>query len=673
MGFLAPWFLTGLVALALPVYIHLLRRHHATPLKFSSLMFFEKRIQSSVRQRRLQHLLLFALRALLIATLALGFADPYIRRSAGSADAGARVVVIAVDHSFSMRAEGRLEKAKGEASSFAAALAPGTRTQVISLGSNVRVLTQPVADPGQIRSAIASIKATDSRAAYAELAQALKALAPTAKAHLEVHLFSDMQRSGFPTSFADLALPEGVRLIVHPVSKERTPNWTVQAVSAPHRVNDPAKARIQATIAGFGTPPTKRRVSLVVGGKMLEWREVDVPASGSVPVDFTRIELPHGFSKAEVRIEPGDALPDDDRFLFSLERMEPQRILFVHEPGRTRALLYVRAALEAASGPAFSIDAITTEQTSGVTLNRYSLVILSDASALPQPFLEALRNFVRLGGGLFVAAGSATASRSEAPVIGLRIRGVEYAAREGERFLSAGSVDSTHPVLRNVNRLEGVKFFETVRLEPGNGKVLARFSDQSPLLVESGFGAGRVLLFASTLDNLANDFPLHAAFVPFVEQAALYLAGLQDSSPSYVVDSFYELRPGSEPAASLEVLDPFSRRILSLGESATVRSIQLAMQGYYQVRRANGHNDLIAVNADRRESDLEALPADAVSLWQNTGEAEPASIGAPATARKSLWRYFLAMALAILLAESALSTRYLGDFDQQQARFPTGR
>ena len=39
MGFLAPWFLAGLAAVGLPVWIHLLRKYRSTPLPFSSLMF----------------------------------------------------------------------------------------------------------------------------------------------------------------------------------------------------------------------------------------------------------------------------------------------------------------------------------------------------------------------------------------------------------------------------------------------------------------------------------------------------------------------------------------------------------------------------------------------------------------------------------------------------------
>ena len=50
MGFLTPWFLAGAAAVGLPVWLHLLRKHKTTPLPFSSLMFFEKRTQSSIKQ-----------------------------------------------------------------------------------------------------------------------------------------------------------------------------------------------------------------------------------------------------------------------------------------------------------------------------------------------------------------------------------------------------------------------------------------------------------------------------------------------------------------------------------------------------------------------------------------------------------------------------------------------
>src|SRR5260370_21956858 len=81
MGFLTPWFLAGTLAVGLPVWLHLLKKHKTTPLPFSSLMFFERRTQSSIKHRRLRYLLLFAARLALVALIVLAFAHPYVRQT----------------------------------------------------------------------------------------------------------------------------------------------------------------------------------------------------------------------------------------------------------------------------------------------------------------------------------------------------------------------------------------------------------------------------------------------------------------------------------------------------------------------------------------------------------------------------------------------------------------
>src|SRR6202044_1790487 len=107
MGFLAPWFLAGAVAVGLPLYIHLLRQYRSTPHPFSSLMFFERRTQSSIKHRRLRYLLLLSLRLALLILLVLAFANPYIKRPA-SAASGDKLLLLVIDNSFSMRAGSRL-------------------------------------------------------------------------------------------------------------------------------------------------------------------------------------------------------------------------------------------------------------------------------------------------------------------------------------------------------------------------------------------------------------------------------------------------------------------------------------------------------------------------------------------------------------------------------------
>src|SRR5882724_5151083 len=102
MGFLAPWFLGGLAALGVPIFVHLLRKHITTPRPVSSLMFFERGTQSSTRHRRLRYLLLFALRLALLLLVVLAFANPFVRRP--TTDVSGHLLLIAVDNSFSMRA-----------------------------------------------------------------------------------------------------------------------------------------------------------------------------------------------------------------------------------------------------------------------------------------------------------------------------------------------------------------------------------------------------------------------------------------------------------------------------------------------------------------------------------------------------------------------------------------
>src|SRR5205085_6650088 len=130
--------------------------------------------------------------------------------------------------------------------------------------------------------------------------------------------------------------------------------------------------------------------------------------------------------------------------------------------------------------------------------------------------------------------------------------------------MAVGSSDSSYPAVAKAGGWPGVKFFYALDIEPGDARVIARLGDQTPLLLEKSIGEGRVLLLTSGLDNLTNDFPLHPAFVPFIEQTARYLSGTESRSSGHAVDSFLQLRNAKEQAVNVEVVDPQGKRPLSL-------------------------------------------------------------------------------------------------------------
>ncbi|KAA6458354.1 VWA domain-containing protein [Acidobacteria bacterium AB60] len=675
MGFLAPWFLAGMAALGVPVFVHLLRKHVTTPRPVSSLMFFERGVQSSTRHKQLKYLLLFALRAALVFLIVLAFADPFVRRPA--AGGAGRLLVIALDNSFSMRAATHFADAKQQALATLAARPHDSPAQIIALGGQVQLLTQAIGDDAQLRAALLSIQPGDGHANFGELGRALRSIADTTHRPIDLHLFSDMQRTAMPSNFADMVLPPTVRLTAHPVAQGASlANWTVESVEAPAELSDPKdprRSRVHAVIAGFNTPAATKTIALVINGKAIASRKVNVPPNGRAAVEFAPLDVSYGFNQCAVRIEEADALPDDNASVFAVRRSDPQRVLFVHATDDTRSATYFGAALSAADRASFILQSMDAAQTTDLDPSKFAFVVLSDVLALPSIFEHALAQYVAKGGRVFIALGTHAGRRAQIPLWGAAVLDTRESIRASGP-LSVGQVDFAFPALAQAQpgRDNGgwavVRVFYASTVEAGQARVAARLADGTPLLLDKQLGEGHLLLFTSGLDNLTNDLPLHPVFVAFIDRLAHYLSGSERLSGAALVDSFVQLRAAGEPVgavSNVEVIDPDGRRALSLSEARTIQTYRFARAGFYKLRYPNGQDAVIGVNPDRRESNLEPLPPDLLKLWSGSGSSAPQTTAAPApgeiTNRNlSLWWYVMLLALLVVLAETAVASRHMG-------------
>jgi hypothetical protein len=516
-------------------------------------------------------------------------------------------------------------------------------------------------DHSALNAAIDSITPSDARTSFGELSRSLRSIAQSLKLPLGVELYSDMQQTGWPANFNDLRLAADVQLSPHPIEAKPTPNFTVENVVAARRVYDAKKARVLVTVAGFGNQKAARTVSLILNGRTVETKQVEVPESGRASVEFLSMDVPYGRNKGEVRIDSGDSLPADDVFFFSVERADPRRTLFVQEAAGSQGLLYFRAALESSGQSAFEIDPTTVDQVANINPGKYAFVVLDDLLSVPAQFETALRDYVHSGGSVLVTLGVKSAGRTKVPVTGQAISGNRYSPREGERFQAVSWLDPSHPSILKNDRWDDVKFYNTVRVNPGSARVAAKLSDQGALLVDEQIGEGHVLIFTSTFDRIENDFPLHASFVPFIEQTARYLGRLDAGPASVQVGSFAELRNSKEKGAAVDVVDPKGDRVLSLDEATKAQNIQFTAAGFYDIRRPNGRNELVAVNADRRESELSPVPPESLNLWQNTAQGSSGPEGTTGEDQKpvSLWWYVMLAVGLLAVAESLLGNQHL--------------
>ena len=275
-------------------------------------MFFEFRETSSVKHRRLDHF-----SAVLPAHADAGFAGAALRQPlhprAPCRPDGKKLIVVAIDHSFSMRDGDRLARAKEQAQQVIANLKPGDQAQVIALAGQVQSLTQVVNDPGALRAAVAaSSPAIAARPLVSS--RASRTLSEVQKMPLEVHLVSDLQKSAMPPGFTDLRLVPAPRYLASSRWPENELDCRKRSRPAP-RLRSQARED-QATIAGFGTPAAKRNVSLFLNGSVLQSKTVDVPAERPRASRISGTRSPLRIQQGEVRIDAADSLPGDDQFLF---------------------------------------------------------------------------------------------------------------------------------------------------------------------------------------------------------------------------------------------------------------------------------------------------------------------------------------------------------------------
>jgi hypothetical protein len=446
-----------------------------------------------------------------------------------------------------------LDEAKREALAVLAGRSGAQKAQVMALGGQMEVLTQPVEDAGELRAAVQGIGPGDGHGTFGELGRGMRAMAETVHTPMELHLFSDMQQTNMPGNFADMVMPGNVTLVLHPVGTAATPNWTVESVEAPGSLVDPKKARVIAVVAGHDTPAATRTVSVVVNGVVTATKKVDVPANGRATVAFDSLDVPFGESRCAVKIDSADGFPHDDASEFAVKRADPERVLFVHQGSDARSPLYFGAALAAAAQASFVLQPITPEQASDIDPTKYAFVVLSDVPSVPSILEHTLEECggrrERAGGG----GDGGLASRAHSGVW----RGCGGWALLYERVGGGCGVRDGGRCGCGASGDEGCGGL-------GGGEVLLCGGGRSGECAGGGAAGG----WDAAADRQADGRGACAAvcvgvrqpdersaaepaFVAFVDQTARYLSGEERVGGARVVDSFVQLRnPANETAGA---------------------------------------------------------------------------------------------------------------------------
>jgi hypothetical protein len=200
--------------------------------------------------------------------------------------------------------------------------------------------------------------------------------------------------------------------------------------------------------------------------------------------------------------------------------------------------------------------------------------------------------------------------------------------------------------------------------------VLARFDDGTPALLERKSGAGRTLLWSSTLDLEWNDMAVKPVFLPFIHTVTKYLADYAEAPASLTVGQVIPAprrgagRGGAASRGGTVAVAPSGARVAVETEDG---ALELGEQGFYDVRTQGAGADsatVLASNVDLTESDLTPMdPKELLAAVAGRAPGAPAGLGEARPSDESqaqaqrLWWYLLVAGGLLLAGETLLSNR----------------
>ncbi|MFN7977646.1 MAG: BatA domain-containing protein [Vicinamibacterales bacterium] len=619
LGFLAPAFLLGALAVAVPIVLHLFRRRTDRVVDLPTAGLVPESTVAQQDRRRLRDLLLLALRVAALLVLAVSFARPYLRDDDGAG--AARTTMVVVDTSMSVSAPAAWREVQRLARAAVDDAPAADAVGLTAFDDRGRVVVAPTVSRVDVVEAIAALRPTAGGTnAPAGLGVALDAMAG-ARGRLVV--VTDLQQRAW-SGAESMQVPDGVEVTVSAVTV--APGNL--AVSALRRDRG-----LTAVVQSYANGPRQVTARLAVDGVERARAAVDLAALAASEVVFAGPLPATGI--ASVSIDDADGAPFDNvRYLPLAEGAMPEvTVLTAEPPESARAGVYVQRALEAGAdvwpvrvavrdGRAFSTAAAA---------NPAALVVLGTRT-LDRRGRDRVAAYLRDGGHVLLALGPDLDVPTLADTLGLPLRLAPDPVAPPADDAAIVVSDPRHPVWRQLvgaRSALGRLLIEQYRrvLDESGWTVLARFAGGAVALAERRVGQGTVLLFASDLDNHWNRFPLEPGFAPFVLDTMRYLTRDAQHATAFVLPA---VPPGVPP-----------------------------VPGPQLVPAANGiPASTVVVNVDPGESDATTTTVEAFLGHVRTGDP----VSAPAVddrartreEQQRWWQRGLAVLLAVLVVEGLL-------------------
>jgi hypothetical protein len=699
MGLLTPLYLAGLAALSLPLVLHLIRRTPRGRQAFSSLMFLTPSPPRLTRRSRLDNLLLLVLRLTILALLALAFARPFLREAAvlPFGDQVGRKVAVLLDSSASMRRGDLWQQALKKVEGILADMGPADDVALMTFDD--RLHTEIAFDddaPGThtgkadlVRKRLASLKpswgstdlATALMTVAGELDTATDVQGTVAEPQLVV--ISDFARGSRTETLEAYRWPEKVPVVAYALVPKRTTNAAAQLLVSDEEGGEP---RVRVTNAADSTGDQ----FFVTWAKSDQRPATEQPLATYVPAGQSRVlRLPRPNDDATV-----------DRLLLWGDEADFDNTFYVapQQPQHVRVAWFGDDPPDRADSPRYFFElAMAGDLLRNTTVQTVATVddlrfgddarpaLMVATKELPAEAAAALEPFFGSGGTLLVVLNEKWGAESFKRLFddvepvgpptteqGGGSSPATTTAEQNRDYRMLGEIDFTHPMFAafanpRYSDFTKIHFWRhrRVQLNPKGSaatRVVARFDNGDPAVLERPIGNGRVLAFTSGWQPEESQLALSSKFLPLMQAVVDVAVGNPAQTAGLTVGHDVPLPRALTRNGTVEMPDGTQRSLVA-GAKAFSGADQ---PGIYRLHLDDGEQ-AFAVNIAAAESNTAPMPLESleqlgVRFATRLTRAERAEQSrqqrdTELESRQHLWRWLIVEALALLVLESWLAGR----------------
>ena len=673
MQFVYPAFLIGLLALAIPVIIHLFNFRRFKTVYFTNVRFLKNIQEETATKNKLKHLLVLISRMLAIAFLVFAFAQPFIPSEQSNKTAAKRAVSIYIDNSFSMESvnndEQLLNIAKRKAEEIVNGYTIDDEFQLLT--NNMEAKHQRLVSKDEMLQMITQVQRSPEVRSMDELFKRQKDILNRADNNTQkiVYTISDFQKnaSGFENDTAF-----SVNLI--PLKSNEQRNLSVDSVwfvSPVQILNQPLQ--LCFTISNYGDEDIENApVSLQLNQQTKSIADVNVAAFSKVTdtMSFTLTEP--GWYSAELSVKDYPVTFDDVLY-FSFKPVSQVPVVTIN--GQTenpflQSLIGKNSLFELTNNNAAQIDFSA--------LDKYDLIILNEVKSISGGLSAALVQQLERGCNIVVFPGLDMDVNSVNTF--LQSNGIATYGNMAKRKRDVTAINTQNPVFadvfekvpKNLALPSTTQSYEINAYAQTIEEMVMEFSDHQPMIAGYPVKQGVVYLSAVPLNRDITDLPVQASlFAPLMYKIAVSTQKKAQLYATIGETKWIDL-PGISLSgdATLKVRsdkNEFIPEIRKAGNQTAVNLSQYTNEaGIYAIVQSGNQpqnaGQTLALNYNRSESDLSfETPESLKSLYSGPNvtifdniKTNFSNVVSRMNEGTPLWKFCIIFVLIFLAAEILL-------------------